>query len=308
MPANSSGKLRIIVLLYFFITGLITVLTGIVLNQLNLLPPFLSALATSISGFITIIAGLWVIIERFILPKNPGATPHPRLSGREVTGVFLMSIATAFLLSTFAVELLPVILGTSPDQVAIHFCDDVNRGDFHMAYTQFGSKITAQLSEKQFVSNGWFRAEPISCQVTSVQEDGQATIVKVTSTIPPVADQGVGLFQLEQENRIWKIDGEAFPSETLNHFSYDIVNGREDTYNQDFSPDLQSQMSPNEFRQKFIDPNWDHYDDTITSWSGTQSSFILQTKSSNGSAGYFSGTLVFANSQWEIQSLRVNSH
>lgn len=303
MPTNSSGKLRVIVLLYFFITGVITVLTGIVLNQLNLLPPFLSALSTSISGFITIIAGSWVIVERFILPQKPEATPHPRLSGREVSGVFLMSIATALLLSTFAVELLPVILGTSPDQVAIHFCDNVNRGDSHMAYTQFGSKITAHLSEAEFVSNGWFRAEPWSCQVTSVQEDGQATIVTVTSTIPPVANQGVGLFQLEWENGIWKIDGEAFPSLTLNHFSEDIVNGREDTYNQDFSPDLQSQMSPNEFRQKFIDPNWDHYDDTITSWSGTRSSFILQTATSSGRTGHFSGTLVFANFHWEIQSL-----
>jgi hypothetical protein len=304
MPTNSSRKLRIIVLLYFLITGLITVLTGIVLNQLNLLPPFLSALATSISGFITIIAGLWVIIERFILPKNPDATPHARLSGREVTGVFLMSIATALLLSTFAVELLPVILGNTPDQVATHFCDVVHRGDSHTAYTQLGSKITAQMSEADFVSNGWFGAEPISCQVTSVQEDGSATIVTVTATISYVPGQGVGLFQLGQENRIWKIDGEAFPSETLNHFSYDIVNGREDTYNQDFSPDLQSQMSPNEFRQMLIDPHWGASYWKITNWSGTQSSFIFQTKSSNGSVGHFSGTLVLANSQWKIQSLQ----
>lgn len=304
MPTNSSGKLRIIVLLYFLITGLITVPTGIVLNQLNLLPPFLSALATSISGFITIIAGLWVIIERFILPKNPDATPHARLSGREVTGVFLMSIATALLLSTFAVELLPVILGNTPDQVATHFCDVVHSGDSHMAYTQLGSKITAQISEAKFVSIGLFRAEPISCQVTSVQEYGSATIVTVTATTSDRSGQGVGLFQLGQENGIWKINGEEFPSVTLNHFSDDIVNGREDTYNQDFSPDLQSQMPRDEFRQKFIDPQWGASFWKITSWSGTQSSFILRTATSSGRTGHFSGTLVFANSQWKIQSLQ----
>jgi hypothetical protein len=97
MSTHSSGNFRTIVLLYLFLTGLITVLAGIVLNQLGLLPSLLSAIATSISGFITIIAGAWVVVERFFLPQKPNATP-PTVSGREVTGVFLMSIATATLL------------------------------------------------------------------------------------------------------------------------------------------------------------------------------------------------------------------
>jgi hypothetical protein len=305
MTTHPSRNFRTGLLLYFFWAGFLTVLAGIVLNQFNLLTPPIPALATSIAGFITIIAGAWVVVERFFLPQKPTATPRPRLSGQEKTAVFLMGLATAIVLSVFFVELLPPILGNSPEGVVTTFCDDLRRGDTVDAYSQLSSNSNMQLLWIYYtVYHVEGVTQPSTCSVSSVQMGGQSADVKVNATED--IGQGVGFFGLVQENGVWKINGESFPNLIPYEFCGAISEQRSSAYDY-FSPDLQSKVTRDEFRQKWLDPQMGNCSTSITSWSGTQASFTMQTTEGNfsSSTAHFSGKLV-ADSYgiWTIQSIQ----
>jgi|GEM_PF-5319697 len=307
MSTHPSGNFRTVLLLYFFWTGFLTVLAGIVLNQFNLLTPPVPALATSIAGFITIIAGAWVVVERFFLPQKPTAAPRPRLSGLEKTLVFLISLATTILLSTFFVEFLPPILGNSPEHVVTTFCDDISRGDSVSAYTQFGSSFMVQVPWYEFISNGANGAkEPTSCNVSGRPViDGQSAFVKVTATEEGIG-QGVGIFELERENGEWKINNESFPNFTAVEFCNAITKQDSSAYDY-FSPDLKRHVSRDKFRQKWLDPSWYSCSASITSWSGTQARFTMQTTQSyfDSRPVHLSGSLVAdSNGVWRIESIQ----
>jgi len=210
---STGSRIRAILLLYFILAGLMSVLVGVVLNQLGNLPPYVGAIAAGISGTVTFIAGAWVLIERFLLPKSPDKKPLPKLSGLTVSWVVVASVVTASLIAVILMRLPnPPAPKLTPNQVLIDFCKEVQvKQQAKAYYNDTSSGLQSRISLPQFIDDWsgnnrtFFLLLECTPQITS-SSDSNVTATVTTQEFYSQQIQTYKFSLSKDSNGDWKID------------------------------------------------------------------------------------------------------